>query len=360
MQNAETRALALLDKLERERGLTTEEYSELLSAHTEALQREAAARAVRLRKQIYGDQVFTRGLIEFTSYCKNDCHYCGLQRSNAEAERYRLSEEDILLCCMEGYRLGFRTFVLQGGEDPYFNDDRLVRIVRAIKAQHPDCALTLSIGERTHESYQRLFDAGADRYLLRHETANEAHYQKLHPPELSLRHRLDCLEDLKRIGFQVGCGFMVGSPGQTVATLAEDLRFIQEFQPAMCGIGPFIPQHATMFRDEKQGDLNQTLFLLSLLRILQPNLLLPATTALGTIHPLGREMGIQAGANVVMPNLSPVEVRKKYLLYDNKICTGDESAACRSCLNRRMESIGYRLTETRGDAIPLPSPSALE
>lgn len=360
MRSADERALVLLDKLERERGLTFSEYAELIGAETEALRKEAAERAVRLRKQIYGDQVFTRGLIEFTSYCKNDCHYCGLQRSNAEAERYRLSEEDILLCCMEGYRLGFRTFVLQGGEDPYFTDDRLVRIVRAIRAQHPDCAITLSIGERTHESYQRLFDAGAERYLLRHETANETHYQKLHPPELSLRHRLDCLEDLKRIGFQVGCGFMVGSPGQTVETLAEDFRFIQEFKPAMCGIGPFIPQHATVFRDEKQGDLHQTLFLLSLLRILQPNLLLPATTALGTVHPLGREMGIQAGANVVMPNLSPVEVRKKYLLYDNKICTGDESAACRSCLNRRMESIGYRLTETRGDVKPLPSPSALE
>ena len=346
----------LIKKAENEHRLDEVELALLLASS--AAEEPLAAAADRVRKKHVGDGVHLRGLIEFSNICRRSCLYCGLRRENEKIERFRLPPEEIVRLARNAKGYGYRTVVLQGGEDGFWSAAALAPVLGEIRAM--GLVITLSIGERSHESYQRLFDAGADRYLLRHETADEAHYRKLHPAELSLRHRLDCLEDLKRIGYQVGCGFMVGSPGQTLATLAEDLRFIQEFKPAMCGIGPFIPQHATVFRDEKQGDLNQTLFLLSLLRILQPNLLLPATTALGTIHPLGREMGIQAGANVVMPNLSPVEVRKKYLLYDNIICTGDESAACRSCLSRRMESIGYRLTETRGDAIPLPSPSALE
>ena len=265
-------------------------------------------------------------------------------------ERYRLSKEEILSCCEEGYRLGFRTFVMQGGEDPYFTDERIVDIVSAIRKAYPDCAITLSIGEKSGESYEKYFKAGVNRYLLRHETADEAHYQYLHPKELSWKKRMRCLKELKEIGFQVGCGFMVGSPGQTVKTLAKDLYFIQEFQPDMCGIGPFIPQHATKFAKEKAGSLGETLFLLALLRLIKPNLLLPATTALGTIDEHGRELGILSGANVLMPNLSPKEVRKKYLLYDNKICTGDESAQCRADLEKKMKAIGAELLVDRGDA----------
>ena len=300
---------------------------------------------------IYGKKVFTRGLIEFTNYCKNDCYYCGIRRGNTTADRYRLSKEEILACASAGYELGFRTFVLQGGEDLYLTDDKICDIVSAIKALYPDSAVTLSIGEKTKESYKRFFDAGADRYLLRHETANEEHYGKLHPEELSLTHRKQCLYDLKEIGYQVGCGFMVGSPYQTIDTLYEDIQFIKELQPHMVGIGPFIPQHATPFANEKAGTVEQTLRLLSILRLVHPRVLLPATTALGTIHPSGSERGILAGANVVMPNLSPTAVRDKYALYDNKICTGDEAAECRMCLQRRMAGIGYDTVVDRGDYI---------
>lgn len=298
---------------------------------------------------IYGKAVYVRGLIEFTNYCRNDCLYCGIRRSNGEAQRYRLTEEQILECCKTGHELGFRTFVLQGGEDPYFTDERICNLVSKIRAGYPDCAITLSIGEKDRESYQKFFDAGADRYLLRHETADEQHYSMLHPGELSLKNRMRCLNDLKEIGYQVGCGFMVGSPYQTIDTLYEDIQFIKKLSPHMVGIGPFIPQHATPFCDKKAGTLEQTLRLLSIIRLIHPHVLLPATTALGTIHPQGRELGIKAGANVVMPNLSPVGVRKKYELYDNKICTGDEAAECRMCLQNRMAGIGYKVVVDRGD-----------
>ncbi len=324
-------------------------FERILRERTEEDEELAHQLARECTEKYYGRGVYTRGLIEFTNYCKNNCHYCGIQRGNQEVERYRLSKEEILSCCEEGYRLGFRTFVLQGGEDPYFTDEKIVEIVQAIKKAFPDCAVTLSIGEKSRASYEKYFLAGADRYLLRHETADKEHYQYLHPKELSWEHRMRCLQDLKEIGFQVGCGFMVGSPHQTAKTLAKDLYFIQEFQPDMCGIGPFIPQHATVFAREKAGTLQDTLFLLSLLRLIHPNMLIPATTALGTIDKRGRELGILSGANVLMPNLSPTAVRKKYLLYDNKICTGDESAQCRACLSRRMESIGAHLLVDRGD-----------
>ena len=273
--------------------------------------------------------------------------------SNKKANRYRLSEEDILACCEEGDRLGFRTFVLQGGEDPYYTDDRIASMVREIKKRYPEHAVTLSIGERERESYERFFEAGADRYLLRHETANDTHYRKLHPESMSLAHRKQCLRTLKEIGYQTGCGFMVGSPGQTAAELAEDFLFIHELHPEMIGIGPFIPHQDTPFANETQGTLEQTLYLLSLLRIMQPDVLLPATTALATIHPRGRELGILAGANVLMPNLSPVAVRAKYSLYDGKVCTGDEAAECRNCLERRVESVGYHTVVARGDNISI-------
>ncbi len=308
------------------------------------------AEACRVRDEVYGRKVFMRGLIEITNHCKNNCLYCGIRRDNILAERYRLTPEDILACADEGHALGFRTFVLQGGEDPFYTDEVLCGIVRQLKERHPDCAVTLSMGERSRESYQALYDAGTDRYLLRHETADAEHYALLHPRQMSFENRMRCLRDLKEIGYQTGTGIMVGSPYQTPEILAKDLKFIETFRPAMCGIGPFIPHRNTFFRDEPAGTLELTLFLLSVIRLMLPEVLLPATTALGTIHPQGRELGIRAGANVVMPNLSPIGVRKKYELYDNKICTGEESAQCRECLDARMRSIGYRLVTDRGDA----------
>lgn len=305
--------------------------------------------ARKVAREVFGNRIYKRGLIEISSYCKNDCYYCGIRRSNQKAERYRLTKEQILSCCETGYALGFRTFVLQGGEDPYYNDDRMVGIVSEIREKYPDCAITLSLGERSYESYKRLYDAGANRYLLRHESADPEHYRKLHPAEMSLENRKECLWNLKDIGYQVGTGFMVGAPGQTEETLQEDIAFIRKLQPHMIGIGPYVSHKDTPFAGEKNGTLEQTLELLAIFRIMFPHALIPATTSLGTIHPKGREMGILAGANVVMPNLSPVDVRKKYLLYDNKICTGEEAAECRQCLEKRMESIGYQLVEDRGD-----------
>lgn len=339
----------LADRLERDRILTKEEFTALIENRSDKLAEYVFEKARRIRHRIYGKDVYIRGLIEFTNYCGNDCLYCGIRRSNKKADRYRLTKEDILECCETGHSLGFRTFVLQGGEDGFYTDDMLVDIIKAVKKSYPDCALTLSIGEKSRESYEKYFDAGADRYLLRHETADSCHYSKLHPTSLSLENRKRCLYDLKEIGYQTGSGFMVGSPFQTAECLAEDMIFLHELQPHMVGIGPFIPHHNTPFADEKQGTLELTLFMLGLLRLMLPNVLLPATTALGTIDPNGREMGILAGANVVMPNLSPKGVRKKYLLYDNKICTGDEAAECRQCLERRMNKIGYRIAVSRGD-----------
>lgn len=343
-----TDPFVLIDRLAETHRLSVSEYQVLVSSETEALRSYAAEKAVALRRSIYGNSVYVRGLIEIGNVCRNDCYYCGIRKSNPHCDRYALTDEEIFQCCAEGYDLGFRTFVMQGGEG-CFPVERICRIVSIIKERYPDCAVTLSLGEFPTEDYQRMYDAGADRYLLRHETADREHYAKLHPKEMSFDNRMRCLNDLMRIGFQVGCGFMVGSPYQTAACLAKDLKFIETFQPHMCGIGPYIPQKDTPFRDQPAGSLHQTLYLLSLIRLIKPNILLPATTALGTIHPTGREQGIQAGANVVMPNLSPVSVRKKYDLYDNKICTGEESAQCRGCLTRRMNSVGYQLVTSRGD-----------
>ena len=345
---------ALVDRLARSHSLAISEYEALIAGQTPELAAYLAEKAVQARRAVYGNAVFTRGLIEFSNVCKNDCLYCGLRRSNASCARYRLTDVEILSCCAQGYALGFRTFVLQSGEDPYFNDDRLCPLISEIKRRWPDCAVTLSLGERSDESYRRLYDAGADRYLLRHETATGAHYSMLHPPEMTLENRLRCLRVLREIGYQVGCGFMVGSPGQTAAHLAADLKFVEEFRPDMCGIGPFLPHHETPFHDQAPGTLAQTCYLLSILRLIRPNLLLPATTALGTVDPRGREKGILSGANVVMPNLSPVSVRDKYEIYDNKICTGEEAAECRDCLSARVRAIGYELVTDRGD----PAPSA--
>jgi biotin synthase len=339
----------IIEKLYLTSDLTDEELRALITDESPETAELLRRRADEVRRREYGEKVFLRGLIEISSYCRNDCLYCGIRRSSRDAERYRLSREDILACCENGYELGFRTFVMQGGEDPHFTDDVMCGIVSEIRGKYPDCAITLSLGERSHESYKRLKDAGADRYLLRHEAASPELYAKLHPAELSLENRKRCLSDLKSLGYQVGAGFMVGAPFQTVDDLIADLRFLQELRPQMIGIGPFIPHHSTPFSGEKPGTLALTLRLLGILRLMFPKVLLPATTALGTIAPNGRELGLQTGCNVVMPNLSPVRVRKKYDLYDNKICTGEEAAECRGCLQRRIEAAGYTVACERGD-----------
>ena len=341
----------LVNKLEQTQSLSKEEWSALIRGRTTGTADYLFERARKVRHRYYQHDVYIRGLIEFTNYCKNDCYYCGIRRSNRHAHRYRLSKEQILDCCETGYRLGFRTFVLQGGEDGHYTDEMLADIVRTIKSRYIDCAITLSVGERSYESYRLLFEAGADRYLLRHETYDPQHYGKLHPQELTAAHRQQCLRDLKEIGYQVGTGFMVGSPWQTPENLADDMLFLKELNPQMVGIGPFIPHHDTPFADQEAGTLELTLFMLGLIRLMLPKVLLPSTTALGTIAPDGRERGILAGANVVMPNLSPTDVRKDYLLYDNKICTGDEAAECRGCMERRMNSIGYNVVVARGDSL---------
>lgn len=342
---------SLVRKLEQTQELTKEEWMALIEGRTPELEQFTAERARAVRERVYGKKIYIRGLIEISNYCKNDCYYCGIRRSNRSASRYRLSREEILACCAEGYALGFRTFVMQGGEDPYLTDDWVAETVAAIRSGYPDCAITLSLGEKEKESYQRFFDVGADRYLLRHETADVCHYGKLHPPALSLEHRLQCLRDLKEIGYQTGCGFMVGSPYQNAECLAKDMQFIGSLKPEMVGIGPFIPQHDTPFGDKMAGDLNLSVYLLGLLRLLLPHALLPATTALATLHPQGRVRGMLAGANVVMPNLSPQEMRKKYLLYDNKIGTGTEAAESLNLLKEEMQAIGYEIVTERGDYI---------
>ena len=340
------------ERLIRREHLERGDWQILLEGRTQSRQQWLAGQASALRDRIYGKRIFIRGLIEFTNYCRNDCFYCGIRRSNSQTSRYRLGKEEILSCCEAGYRLGFRTFVLQGGEDPYYTDDRLTEIVRSIRQQYPDCAITLSVGEKDRESYAAYRKAGADRYLLRHETANAAHYAMLHPKEQKLADRIQCLYTLKELGYQTGAGFMVGSPGQTTETLIDDLQFLEELQPEMVGIGPFLPHHGTPFREEKQGSGELTLYLLSLVRLLLPRVLLPATTALGTIDEKGREKGILAGANVVMPNLSPSDVRGKYLLYDHKICTGKEAAEGLEALRNSMNALGYEIAADRGDIAP--------
>ena len=341
--------LTIIEKLKSGSVPEKQELAQLLETITDS-EREALKEAAQKKAQsIFSNKVYIRGLIEISSYCKNDCLYCGLRRSNKNAVRYRLSKEQILSCCENGHRLGFRTFVLQGGEDGYFTDDRVCTIIRAIKARYPDCAVTLSLGERGEQSLRRLYEAGADRYLLRHETADRAHYEKLHPPQMNFDNRMENLRLLKSIGYQTGAGFMVGSPYQTTENLADDLLFIKAFQPQMCGIGPFVPHKDTIYRDCPHGSLRTALILLSVIRLMNPSILLPATTALGTIDKNGRELGILHGANVVMPNLSPQEHRADYSLYDNKISTGEEAAESVALLAKKLEAIGYEIAVCRGD-----------
>ena len=339
----------LIERLERERDLTNAEFAVLLDQSSGADRDFLFERARAVRDAHYGRKVYIRGLIELTNYCKNDCLYCGIRKSNASCERYRLTKEQILSCCESGYALGFRTFVLQGGEDGWYTDERMTDIVRAIRQAYPDCAITLSLGERGRESFKRLYDASANRYLLRHETADEAHYARLHPVSMTLTHRLQCLRDLRGIGFQTGAGFMVGSPYQTTECIVRDFRFLQELKPQMVGLGPFIPHHATPLKDFPAGSTERTLLCLSIVRLLLPNVLLPATTALATIDGDGRIKGMNAGCNVVMPNLSPLEDRSKYLLYDNKATSGEEAAESLRALREHLAAAGYEVVIDRGD-----------
>ena len=341
----------LIQTLRHKQQLPPAQMQLLLTAafSDDAARTELARQAQQTAQAVFGNKIYIRGLIEFTNYCRNDCYYCGIRRSNAAASRYRLSKKQILSCCEQGYALGFRTFVLQGGEDLTYSDTDMAAIITAIRQAYPDCAITLSVGERSRTTYQLWKKAGADRYLLRHETATDEHYARLHPSELKLSNRKRCLYDLKELGYQVGTGFMVGSPWQTLDNLLSDLAFISELQPQMIGIGPFIPHHATPFNNYPAGTLAQTLTMLSVLRLMFPKVLLPATTALGTIAFNGRELGILAGANVVMPNLSPADVRQNYLLYDNKLCSGAEAAEAKNDLAARLHAIGYEIAEGRGD-----------
>lgn len=341
--------IKLIEKLNTTHSLNIDEYEYLITNKNAEATQLLREYAVEQRHKYYQNKVFVRGLIEVSNVCKNDCYYCGIRKSNLKCERYRLSKTDILECCDEGYALGFRTFVLQGGEDGTFTDDYLCDLIRSIKDRYADCAVTLSLGERSRVSFQKLYESGADRYLLRHETADSEHYAKLHPDTLTLENRLECLKNLKEIGYQVGCGFMVGSPYQSAHHIAKDLKFIEQFQPDMCGIGPFIPHKDTPFSNFSAGDAELTCYLLSIIRLIKPNILLPATTALGTVESDGRQRGILSGANVVMPNLSPIHVRKKYMLYDNKISTGEESAQSLEKLKQSMRDIGYSVVVDRGD-----------
>ncbi|WP_294359208.1 [FeFe] hydrogenase H-cluster radical SAM maturase HydE [uncultured Clostridium sp.] len=339
-----------IKKLYKYNNLSKDELISLLYEMKDEDKEILVEAADRTRKERYGNKVYIRGLIEFTNYCKKKCRYCGIRASNKNLERYRLTKEEIIKCIKTGKELGYSTYVLQGGEDPYFNDEKMIEIIRAIKTIYPNDSITLSIGERSYESYKKMYEAGADRYLLRHETASRRLYEKLHP-DGDYDNRIKCLWNLKEIGYQIGAGFMIGLPGQTKEDLVEDLLFLKELRPHMCGIGPFIPHKDTPFKLEKQGELKDVITMLAIIRLLLPDVLLPATTALGTISNKGREMGIKAGANVVMPNLSPISVRDKYSLYNNKICTGDEAAECRCCIEKRINSIGFEIDLGRGDSL---------
>ncbi|MCR5213144.1 MAG: [FeFe] hydrogenase H-cluster radical SAM maturase HydE [Eubacterium sp.] len=339
----------IIDKLEEKNNLSRDEWTQLFESFNEDDRLYAAEKASNVAQSIYGKDIFIRGIVEFSNICNKNCYYCGLRAGNSNIERYRLSEEDIVSCCQDGYKYGFRTFVLQSGEDPYYDTNMICRIVSRIKKDFPDCAITLSIGEKTYEEYKAYKEAGADRYLLRHETANEDHYSILHPDTMSWKNRMRCLDDLKSLGYQVGAGVMIGSPGQTTKCLIDDMEYMASFKPHMIGLGPFLPNSYTPFKDKPKGSYELTLFMISLCRLCLPHALIPATTALGTIRPNGREQGILAGANVIMPNLSPVNVRDKYKLYDNKIISTGNSDECRRDIEKRVESVGYQVLIDRGD-----------
>lgn len=339
----------VISRLKTTHRLNAQEYKQLLLYSDAKGCRLLQSQARETALSVFGDRIFIRGLIEISNHCRNNCLYCGIRAGNGKVRRYRLDKKSILDCCTQGYGLGFRTFVLQGGEDPAQNDEWLEDVVRSIKAAHPDCAVTLSLGERSEDSYRRLKAAGADRYLLRHETFNPEHYARLHPARMSRDKRLDCLSDLKRLGYQTGTGIMVGSPYQTVDNLVEDLLYIQEFKPEMIGIGPFIHHRDTPFGDMPDGSVDLCTKLISIFRLMHNEALIPATTALATLDPEGRKKGILAGANVVMPNLSPASIRRNYSLYEGKASSGAESAEGLEELRKELQSIGYDIVTGRGD-----------
>ena len=337
---------ALLDK----KDWTAPELAALLACRGEEEQL-LFARSRAVRDATLGNGVYLRGLIELSNRCVKDCLYCGIRRSNQNTVRYRLTKEEILLCCKIGYTNGLRTFVLQGGEDMYFSAEKMADIVSSIKKAYPDCAVTFSVGEKDFAAYAAYFKAGADRFLLRHETADEKHYTLLHPPEMSFAHRMNCLKELKEIGYQVGAGMMIGSPYQTVDNLIADLNFLSEFKPHMIGIGPFIPHNQTLFKDKQAGSVELTLVILSIVRLLLPKVLLPATTALATLSENGTVKGLEAGANVIMPNISPTNIRNLYTLYNNKKITGGESLEGINNLKNMLEQHGYEAVIDRGDSL---------
>ncbi len=341
----------LIEQLAQDHALSREQWRMLLTDWTDDDREFAASLARDITTKLFGRNIFVRGIVEYSNWCKNDCLYCGIRCSNRNVNRYRLTQDEILQCCEDGYRYGFRTFVLQGGEDPWFNCARLTLLIQEIRSGFPDCAITLSAGEFSREEYQAFLTAGANRYLLRHESATESHYAQLHPAKQSWASRMECLRNLKELGFQTGCGFMVGAPGQDLECLVNEMLFVQEFQPQMVGIGPFIPHAQTPFADQPSGSVNLTLFLLSLLRLTQPDLLLPATTALATAETDGRARGVLAGANVIMPNLSPENARKNYLLYNRMTPDAAADHILTSPLQQMLQGIGYTVTINRGDWI---------
>ncbi len=343
----------LIEKLEQNHTLSKSEFISLLSIENSHLHEYLAFLAQRTAENYYHHKIYIRGLIEFSNYCKNDCYYCGIRKSNEQVLRYRLSDGQILDSCQKGYKLGFRTFVLQSGEDVTYSQKHLCQLIFEIKKQFPDCAVTLSLGEKSKDEYTAYFKSGASRYLLRQETVDPNLFALLKPSELSVEKRIQCIKDLKTIGYQTGCGFMVGAPYQTIENIAEDLLFIHEIQPEMIGIGPFIPHKDTPFKNKTQGTLELTLYLLGILRLIVPNALIPATTALNTIDKKGYQKGILYGANVIMPNLSPVQVRNLYSLYNNKNHSGTESAEGLALLKESINNLGYEIVVNKGDCVPL-------
>ena len=339
----------LVDILRTEHHLSSNGYRSLLTCDDVKVNDYLQSQARQVANDVFGKGIFVRGLIELTNVCRNDCYYCGIRKSNTAVERYMLTAEQVMQCCEQGHKLGFRTFVLQGGELPRDKWQWIAGLVAEIKTSWNDCAVTLSLGEWPKDVYKEFHKAGADRYLLRHESHNATHYSMLHPAEMSLTNRLQCLNWLKELGFQVGTGIMAGSPWQTLDNIVEDIEFIENFQPEMIGLGPFVPQHETPLGNHATGSAELTCKLYSIFRLMFPNALIPSTTALNSIDPHGRIKGIMAGANVVMPNLSPTNVRELYALYDGKSSVNAEAAEGIAQLEAQLKTIGYHINWSRGD-----------